>query len=111
MNQTYDLFSARHPIYRRCLPDWRFVYLAYHGGLDFKREHLFRHPAETASSFAERVRRVHYENYVAAVAEEKAAILFKRPPYRSANRPTPLWHAFNADVDRLGSSRDDFARS
>ena len=110
MSTDYDLFAARHPLYRRCLPEWRFVYLAYHGGLAFKQEHLFRHPAETASSFAERVRRVHYENYVAAVVAEKNSILFKRPPYRAAEPQTPLWEAFNADVDRLGSSRDAFAR-
>jgi hypothetical protein len=108
MTKHYDTFTARHPLYRSCLPDWRFAYLAYQGGLDFKREHLFRHPAETAASFAERVRRVHYENYVAAVVEEKAALLFKRPPYRHADHP--LWHQFNADIDRLGTSRDDFAR-
>lgn len=108
MSEPYDLFSSRHPAYRRCLADWRFAYLAYHGGPGFKREHLYRHPAETASSFAERVRRVHYENYVAAVAAEKASILFKRPPYRAGGHP--LWQEFNADVDRQGSSRDDFAR-
>jgi hypothetical protein len=108
MNEKYDLFASRHPLYRVCLPEWRFVHLAYHGGMAFKREHLYRHPAETAVSFAERLRRVHYENYVAAVAEEKAAILFKRPPYRAGDHP--LWEEFNADVDRLGGSRDEFAR-
>ena len=60
MTDNHDLFAARHPLYRQCLPDWRFVYLAHQGGVAFKREHLFRHPAETATSFAERVRRVHY---------------------------------------------------
>lgn len=108
MSETYDLFSSRHPAYRRSLADWRFVYLAYHGGAGFKREHLYRHPAETAASFAERVRRVHYENYVGAVAAEKTSILFKRPPYRAGDHP--LWEEFNADADRQGSSRDDFAR-
>ena len=108
MNNSYSFLEARHPLYRQLLPSWRFVYLAYHGGVEFKREHLFRHPAETATSFAERVRRVHYENYVAAVAEEKSALLFKRKPYRSAEHP--LWDQFNSDTDRLGSSRDEFAR-
>ena len=108
MTDNYDLFAARHPLYRHCLPDWRFVYLAYQGGVAFKREHLFRHPAETATSFAERVRRVHYENFVASIAEKKTALLFKRPPYRAADHP--LWEQLNADADRLGNDRDEFVR-
>ena len=117
-----ELIKRRHPMHVRHLKDWEFLRLAFEGGEPWKREALQKYSIEELDdSFNLRCERVPNSNYVKHVSDEKRNLLFRQGVKRDFIGPRvptgaevtaggeARWLAFNADIDRRGTGREDFA--
>jgi len=96
---------------------WRTYRDLYVGGEQLKanaERYLIRRQKEPGEVYAERLRRVFYENYAGSIVDWFAATLFRREPvllYEGTNEPAKSFYsAFAGNCDQRGTGLSDFLR-
>src|SRR5258708_4450162 len=89
----------------------------YVGGEQLKANadrYLIRRQKEPNEVYAERLRRVFYENYAGSIVDWFAATLFRREPvllYEGNNEPAKSFYGnFAGNCDQRGTALSDFLR-
>ncbi len=110
--------NAEHAHYTLCQESWQTYEDFYAGGEQLRRnaqKYLTKRQKEPVEVYAERLRRVFYENYLGAILDWYAATLFGTAPQvdieekRSLDRT--FYDAFLADCDRNGTTFADFLKA
>jgi hypothetical protein len=109
--------DLEHPEYTARKGAWKTYRDLYAGGEQMKSnaaEHLIRRQREPADVYAERLKRVFYENYIGSIVDWYAATLFRREPVLTLEGDNAAGKKFFAalaeDADRKGSELTDFFR-
>lgn len=109
--------DLEHPDYALKKEAWRTYRDLYAGGEQFRANaaaYLVRRHKEPAEVYAERLRRVFYENYLGSIIDWYAATLFRREPVVTLEGGNEAGKAFFAafveDCDLKGTSLTDFFR-
>jgi len=108
-----ELIRRRHPLHTQYYPEWELLRHAYEGGDEWKRVALNAYSEdELPETYAIRLQRAVASNHVKHVIAEKRNILFRQGIHRDVvgGQKPRLWEAFNANIDRRGTLRDDFFR-
>ncbi len=113
MNQI----DQEHPEYTARKEMWQTYRDLYAGGQQLKNnaeKYLIRRQREPNEVYAERLRRVFYENYAGSIIDWYAATLFRREPvllYEGNNEPAKQFYGtFTGNCDQRGTSIADFLR-
>lgn len=113
MNQI----DREHPEYTARKEMWQTYRDLYSGGEQLKanaEKYLIRRQREPNEVYAERLRRVFYENYSGSIVDWYAATLFRREPvllYEGNNDPAKEFYGkFTGNCDQRGTVLSDFLR-
>ena len=113
MNQI----DREHPEYTARKQMWQTYRDLYVGGEQLKanaERYLIRRQKEPNEVYAERLRRVFYENYAGSIVDWFAATLFRREPvllYEGSNDPAKTFYSsFAGNCDQRGTALSDFLR-
>jgi hypothetical protein len=88
------IFNQRHPELSDKDENWKLIYDAYRGGLQFKNgKYLIQYPKESNGSFATRKQRAVYFNQMSPVVDMLSGSLFLNDPVR--NIPKELNYLLN----------------
>ncbi len=109
--QKRTLLDNRHPDYPRLAPEWEFYQQSYEGGQAYRdAKHLFKFPKETDANYKERVKRASRLNFTKQVLDLIVQYLGKEAPRRNEEKAGDVLKTFWKDVDRRGTSINDFSR-
>ena len=109
--------DREHPHYLLRKHAWRQYRDLYAGGEQFKlnaQAYLVRRQREPGDVYAERLKRVYYENYIGSIVDWYAATLFRTEPVLTFEgkdaRAKEFFGALAGDVDCQGTGLSDFFR-
>lgn len=78
------IFNQRHPELKKKEENWKLIYDAYIGGLQFKdANYLIQYPKESNGSFNKRKQRAVYFNQMSPIVDMLSGLLFLNDPVRT----------------------------
>jgi hypothetical protein len=121
-----DRLATQHPEYTKRIDLWKFFLLSYEGGWEYvhgeapasdheseyqrRGGNLFSHRREDRDDYELRKKRAYFENFCEAIVGIFTGHLFKKPITRNLDE-NPEFETFLQDVDRHGSSINDFMKN
>lgn len=107
-----DRLRSTNELWKTFAPEWDLYLAAYEGGTDMANEkYLFKHQRENDEDFLDRVKRAHYPNYCNVIIDFFTNFIFQETIQRSGGTNDAWYQAFVTDVDRRGSTIDDYMKA